>query len=271
MLSTMLRITSRTHTIVRAFRRTAERPDGFSLLADGVHLVREADRAGLGLLVAITDRHYGSDSEAGVLARALEARDVEVHVVTEPVMAAMSPVKTPSGIVAMIARDHPFPLDVLDDPRALIVAPVHVQDPGNVGAIVRAAEALGATAAWVCGASANPFGWKALRGSMGSAFRLPVAFGEPAHDVLRLAGEHRLHTVAAVPRGGRSPAEVDWTAPALLFVGGEGAGLPEDVAAAAGERVTIPLNPPVESLNVAVAAALLLDEARRQRMGGRPH
>ena len=263
----MPRITSRTHTMVRAFRRAARQPDGFSLLADGVHLVREADRAGLGLLVAVTDRHYGSDSEAGALARALEARDVEVWVVSEPVMAAMSPVKTPSGIVAMVARDNPFPLDVLDDPGALIVAAVHVQDPGNVGAIVRASEALGATAAWACGASANPFGWKALRGSMGSAFRLPVGYGEPAAEVLRLAREHRLRTVAAVPRGGRAPAEVDWTAPTLCFVGGEGAGLPDDVSVAAGERVTIPLKPPVESLNVAVAAALLLDEAGRQRKG----
>lgn len=261
----MERITSRAHTMVKAFRRAAEKPDGFSLIADGVHLVREADRAGLGLILAVTDRHYGGDSEAGVLARALEARDLEVYIVSEPVMAAMSPVKTPSGIVAMIARDNPFAPEVLDDARALIVAPVHVQDPGNVGAIVRAAEALEATAVWVCGASANPFGWKALRGSMGSAFRLPVGFGEQAGDVLRLAGDHGVRTMAAVPRGGRSPADVDWTVPALLFVGGEGGGLPEDVAAAADERVTIPLKPPVESLNVAVAAALLLDEARRQR------
>ena len=261
----MERITSRTHDMVRAFRRAAEKPDGFTLLADGVHLVREAERAGLGLIVAVTDRHYRAGSEAGALSRALEARGVDVYVVTEPVMAAMSPVKTPSGLVAMIARDNPFPVEALDDPRALVVAPVDVQDPGNVGAIVRAAEALGATGAWVCGASANPFGWKALRGSMGSAFRLPVAWGEPAREVLARARDHRLQAVAAVARGGRAPREIDWTAPTALFVGGEGPGLPDAVAAGADARVTIPLAPPVESLNVAVAAALLLDEARRQR------
>jgi TrmH family RNA methyltransferase len=271
MIAVMQRIASRTHEIVRAFRRAAERPDGFSLLADGVHLVREADRAGLGLLVAVTDRHYRSDTEAGALARELEARDVDVYVVTEPVMAAMSPVKTPSGIAALLARDNPFPPEVLDDPHALIVAPAGVQDPGNVGAIVRAAEALGATAAWVCGGSANPFGPKALRGSMGSAFRLPVGWGETAEQVLARAREHRLQAVAAVPRGGREPAAIAWTTPTVLFVGGEGAGVPQHVASAADARVTIPLAPPVESLNVAVASALLLDEARRQRNGVRPH
>ena len=90
------------------------------------------------------------------------------------------------------------------------LAAVDVQDPGNVGALLRAAEAGGATGAFVCGASANPFSWKALRGSMGSALRLPVVAGMTADAVLTCMADAGVRTVAAVPRGGDDPDAVDW-------------------------------------------------------------
>ena len=261
----MQRITSRKNQIVDAFRNAAKNPTDMIFLLDGVHLVREAQRSKLGLLVAVRDTLYQSESEAGALARALEAQDIDVYVVNESVMAAMSPTKTPQGIVAVVARDGIAPTRVFDDPDALVAAPVDVQDPGNVGAIIRAAEALGATATWLCGVSANPFGWKALRGSMGSTLRLPVGWGDSAQQLLQSARPRGVRSVAAVPRNGKSPDQIDWRPPTILFVGGEGPGLSDEVIASSDERVTIPIAPAVESLNVAVATALLLYEARRQR------
>jgi TrmH family RNA methyltransferase len=145
------------------------------------------------------------------------------------------------------------------------VIAIDVQDPGNLGSIVRVAEAGGADGLVAAGACADPFGWKALRGSMGSALRLPTAVQlDPARAVAD-AQRHGCRVVATVPRDGRSVFDVDYRGPVAILVGGEGAGLPRSIIEAADERVTIPMAAPVESLNAAVAAALIVYEVRRQR------
>jgi TrmH family RNA methyltransferase len=145
-----------------------------------------------------------------------------------------------------------------------VVGLVDVQDPGNVGAVIRVADALGATGVGVTERSADPGGWKALRGSMGSAFRLPVARLDLA-TLLAEAGRAKAQVAAAVARGGTEPALAWLSRPTLLLLGHEGAGLPDDVLRKADLRVTLPMRAGVDSLNVSVAAALVVDEARRQR------
>ena len=142
-----------------------------------------------------------------------------------------------------------------------------MQDPGNVGALLRSAEAGGATGAFVTGASANPFSWKALRGSMGSALRLPIVTGadrgRASWPSMRQAG---MRTIAAVAARRRPiPMRVDWRGRVGLWIGGEGPGLADELVERCDARVTIPMAPQVESLNVAVAGALLVYAARRQR------
>ncbi|HXH23895.1 MAG TPA: RNA methyltransferase, partial [Vicinamibacterales bacterium] len=110
-----------------------------------------------------------------------------------------------------------------------------------------------------------PFSWKALRGSMGSTLRLPVVGGIEVEDALAAMRRARLRTVAAVARGGADPDAIDWTGGIGLLVGGEGPGLDDALVARCDRRVTIPMAPPVESLNVAVAAGVLVYAARRQR------
>jgi TrmH family RNA methyltransferase len=269
MLNTMRSITSRQNPIVRAFRELAASPphDGSRLLLDGAHLVQEARAARLPFeQVAVAAHGVDNGDEVAELARVLMSDGVDVVTVTEPVMSAMSPVRTPSGIVAIVARTPTPPADICQHPAAFVVAPVDVQDPGNLGALLRASEAGGATGAVVCGRSAQPFSWKAVRGSMGSILRLPVASGVQPEALLSCARKFGLRSVASVARGGRRADAIDWRGRVLLFVGGEGPGLADDVIAACDERVTIPMQPPVESLNVAVAGALLVYEARRQRM-----
>ena len=240
--------------------------DGTMLLLEGVHLVREARAAGLVLEhVAVSARRINDGSEISELATALERERVDVVTATEPVMNALSPVRSPSGIVAIASRKPSAVAEICMHPGALIVAAVGVQDPGNAGALIRAAEAGGATGVIMCGASASPFSWKAVRGSMGSVLRLPVAQGGAAEDLLTCARTLHVRTVASVARGGQTPDAIDWRERALVFVGGEGPGLADETIAACDARVTIPMRPPVESLNVAVAAALLVYEARRQR------
>jgi TrmH family RNA methyltransferase len=146
-----------------------------------------------------------------------------------------------------------------------VVVACDIQDPGNLGAIARVAEAGGASGLVAAGRCADPFGWKALRGSMGSLLRLPTVRCAAPEDEVAEARRHGCRIVAAVPRGGLPLFQAALKGPVAFLIGGEGPGLAPALAAGADQRVSIPMHPPVESLNAAVAAALLVYEAWRQR------
>jgi TrmH family RNA methyltransferase len=264
----MKAISSRQNPIVHAYRDLAQTPDpsGRRLLLDGVHLVREAHAASLPFeSVVIARPHLSRETEEHALARSLERAGVDVVSAGDPVFAAVSPVRTPSGIVAIALR-HPTTMEAILTPaRRFVMAVVDVQDPGNLGALMRISEAGGVTGMIVAGDSASPFSWKAVRGSMGSALRLPVARGPSIDVVMQDLRKTGTKLIAAVPRDGRDPDAVDWSGRIALLLGGEGQGLGGDIIAATDERVTIPMEPPVESLNVAASAAIMVYAARRGR------
>ena len=267
----MRAISSRQNPLVQQFRDAAGPSAGARdlILLDGPHLVATALDLGLAVPVAGVLEAELEDPEFAELARRLEASGTDVAAVTNSVMDAMSPVRTPSGIVALTRLAPAEAGSLLTRPDALLLVAADIQDPGNLGGLVRSAEAAGATGVIASGLSTSPLSWKTLRGSMGSALRLPVA---SALDTEALVGEARLaglQIVAAVPRGGLAPEAIDWARPTALFLGGEGPGLPHAVVEASDVRVTIPMAPPVESLNVGIAGALLLYAARRHRQGGR--
>jgi TrmH family RNA methyltransferase len=257
------RISSRQNPLVTRFRRAARAGAGADVVIEGATLVREALEAGWPPTVLVLAAEVADSPEGAELAR-LAAAGGEVVVVPARVMDAISPAAAPSGVVALASPRFRRMEDVFQPPPALAVLAVGVQDPGNLGAIVRVAEAAGATGVLACGPSAHPGGWRALRGSMGSAFRLPVTEA-PLGDALRASRAHGVRVVA-LALGGTPMDRVDLTAPAALIVGAEGSGLPHDVLDAADVVLTIPMRQPVASLNVAVAAGLALYEARRQRM-----
>lgn len=264
----MKSIDSRQHPLVRACRELAATPDsaGARLLLDGVHLVRDARNAGLAFeMIAVAAARLAATTEEAALAARLDAAGAPVYEATDAALAAMSPVRTPSGLVAIAVRRPTDPTVITRQPNAFVLIAVDVQDPGNLGAILRVGEAGGVTGALVCGSSAQPYSWKALRGSMGSALRLPTASVSDTEACLRTVRAEGLRTVAAVPRDGRPPEDVDWTGRLAIVIGGEGAGLDDGLLAVCDEQVTIPMAPPVESLNVATAAAILVYAARRQR------
>jgi RNA methyltransferase, TrmH family len=260
-------ITSRQNPIVARYRAARERKaETDPILLDGIHLVREALDANVPLRDVVVARDADREELRDLLVR-LSRAHVELRSASPAVMSALSPVRSSSPIVAL--TDAPD----LDGDAAvgrlfargmpLVVVGHGIQDPGNVGAIVRVAEAAGATGVVVGTASADPFGWKAVRASMGSVLRLPIAgdTGEGLDAARRLG----CRIFALVLEGGRSPFDVDLRGRAAIVIGGEGAGLPPGLESASDEKITIPMQPPVESLNVAVSAAVVLYEARRQR------
>lgn len=264
----MRTISSRQHPIVREYRDLAASADvdGARLLLDGAHLVREALAAGLSFdSVAVAVVHTATDSEEGVLARALEDRGVATFAVRDAAFGAVSPVRAPSGIVAIVRRRLTTAEAIAEQQGLFALMISDVQDPGNLGSLVRVAEAAGLTGVIACGASANPFSWKAVRGSMGSVLRLPTARSRSLPQTLAALRRSGARTIAATPRDGSEPDAVDWSGSIALLVGGEGRGLDDDLIAACDERVSVPMAPPVESLNVAAAGAVLVYAAWRAR------
>jgi TrmH family RNA methyltransferase len=259
-------VSSRQNAIVKRFREIARegRMDD-AVLLDGAHLVDEALAAGLEFEVVA----FATDAAHGRLAQlAARCMDGGVRVITAPdsVLALMSPVKQASGVIA-IARLHPATIEsaVAAGSPPLLLLLDRVQDPGNVGAVVRSAEACGATAVITGPGTADPFGWKALRGSMGSTFRVPVAVAVSLDTPLAAARDAGLRLFATVARGGTPLRRASLAGPAAILLGGEGPGLSDELIERADEGLTIEMRAPVESLNVSVAAALIVYEASRQR------
>lgn len=271
----MERITSRRNPVVTEFRALFDpsraRCDGGGnsrMLLDGAHLIEEALEAGIVIdVVAVRD---GLAAAQTALAHRAAARGARLITVPDALVPALSPVRQPSGIVA-IARQRSCTLDAaLESLPQLVLILSEIQDPGNVGAIIRAAEACGATGIVTTERTADPFGWKALRGSMGSSFRLPVAVRQPLEAVLDRVNARGIRLYAAVPRGGRPLPQTDLRSATAVLLGGEGAGLPDRLLSLADATLSIPMRPAVESLNVATAAALITYEAQRQREGYAP-
>jgi TrmH family RNA methyltransferase len=255
----------RVRALARGGARSHEKHD--EVVLDGEHLVREALASGVRIEMAA----FAEEALAGALADvadAVEQAGGRVVAVTPAVLAALSPVRQPSGVVAT-ARLARSDMDAVFNgaPTPLVFVLTDVQDPGNVGAIVRAGEACGVTGIVAAERTADAFGWKALRGAMGSTFRVPVASRVRLEDAAEAARRRGVRLAAAVPRGGEALPGVDLRLPCAILLGGEGNGLPDAIVRAADVRLSIPMRPPVESLNVAVAAALIAYEAARQRAG----
>jgi TrmH family RNA methyltransferase len=262
-------IASRRNPLVERFRAVADAGRSADLiLLDGVHLIEEAIGSRVPIAVlAVTPRALAVP-RVRHLVEQLDRATGDVYSVPDALLRAMSPVRAPSGLVALARRPR-WTLEQATAPAPpLLVVATDVQDPGNAGAIARSAEAGGATGVVFCGASADPFGWKALRGSMGSSLRLPVVEAD-LPDVLEAVHRAGSRVLATVPRGGTSMFATDLRQGVAVLLGGEGPGLSEDVIARADARISIPMRGGGESLNVAVAAALLVYEAGRQRGWGR--
>ncbi len=258
-------IRSRSNPLVRRFRALKEGAEGdhFALI-EGPKLLEEAALSKIELVeVAVTPRgEHGARGQR--LIRELEARGICVRRMRDDVLESLSEAETSQGVLAL-ARRPQFEEGALFKDRPMVIVAVAIQNPGNLGGLLRTAEAAGATGAYLTEGTADPFSWKALRGSMGSAFRLPQQRGLSLEKVLSRLSQRRVKTLAAAAEGPTRYDEADLRRPLALLLGNEGAGLPDEVLRRAELEVSIPLLGDVDSLNVGVAAGVVLFEAARQR------
>lgn len=262
-------ITSTRHPLVQTLRRLGAHPrrdPERRIILDGDRLIEEALDAGVAVEAALV----ASDAppRAQAVAARLRSAGVHVHEATPRVVQSVSQVVTSPGVVAIARRPQPAGDAVLAAPDLLLLVADRIQDPGNIGTMIRTAVAVGATAVAVTDGTVDPFLPKVLRATMGAAFRIPILSIEGA--ALRQAlGARPVSILVADARAAVVYTDAPVTPPVVIVVGNEATG-PDPEWSGMGTRVRIPLNGPVESLNVAVAAALLLYEvARRGRVGGR--
>ena len=274
------KITSRQNPLVKRFRRVRTMGERQHVFLEGVRLIEDAISAGAHFEGVAFTGELESTERGAALIESLGHVQCRGALVSKQVMQAITDTQTPQGVAALVSRPY-HELDGLfeDLPDLLLIAD-ELQDPGNLGTIIRTAEAAGASGLITTRYTVDPFNDKAIRASMGSALRLPIVTGVSRADITARCADHKIKLVAS--RATTGPAQgviedaaraerikvctqVDMTVPIAFIVGREATGIPEAAHVEADEFVHIPMAEGVDSLNVAAAAAILLYEARRQR------
>jgi TrmH family RNA methyltransferase len=258
-------VSSGQNTLVKDLRKAlsqGEPTEAGYLAVEGVRMIEEAIRSGL-RFQAVFFSEAGSAHASRLLPQI--ASQVETLLLPDEVFLSAASTESPQGVAALV-RLRPHKLeDLLESgPDPLLVGVAGIQDPGNLGTIIRSAEAFGARAVLLGEKTVSHFNPKAVRGSAGSLFREPLIrlkLGESI-PALKRQGVRVLTTSS---HKGKPLQEADFTGPAMIVVGNEGAGVPPEILSLADELVTIPHSPRVESLNAGIAASILLYEAARQR------
>ncbi len=246
---------------------------------EGEKQVREAPRS---LLLEVYLSSAASDGLKTIWFSGAEAScayGFSVYEVEEGLFDRISDVRTPQGILAVVRKpawDLSGILRGIQQTKvpgqkgqelrsALLLLAERLQDPGNAGTILRTAEAAGADAVVFSSESADIYSPKVVRSAMGSVFRMPVLYEEDIISSIQKLRENGVRVHAAHLQGSIPYDEPDYTEPCAFLIGNEGRGLTEEAAAAADDRIRIPMAGKIESLNAAMSAGILLYEAARQR------
>jgi len=265
------RIEGRHNALVKelraAFAHGELTSDGYCAI-EGMRILEEAIRSGL-KFKAVFFRASAENRAERLLPQL--ADQVETLLLPDKLFASAVPSETPQGVAALV-RCKVFTLvDVLAKSQAgPLLAIAGVQDPGNLGTILRSAEAFGAGGILLGEGTVNPFNSKVIRASAGSVFRLPMVQAKLL-GTLNQMRELGLRLIATSSHKGTPLDQATLTGPLAIFIGSEGAGLPRELLAQMTDTVAIPHSPTVESLNAGVAASIVLYEAARQSNSPRRH
>jgi len=260
-------ITSRQNSLIQHARGVRKGKSQDLIFIEGLRLCEEAARTNLDCEEVIYSEKFAADTRAVAVLDALKRLKPRFNIVSEQVFAALSDTKTPQGIVVLARRfaTDRATFEGLLREKPLIVIMHQINNPVNAGAMLRVAEAAGATGVIATAGSTDLLSPKALRGAMGSSFRLPLWTNAEFAEVISWCGELGIRTVSTDLAASQAHTDLAWTEAYAIIMGAEAGGLNIEEAQVADERIRIPMQSPVESLNVAVALAVILYEAARQR------
>lgn len=213
--------------------------------------------------IYLSESFYRKEKE--LLAQALGKRRVQMEVLSDSVFAYASDTMTPQGILCLVKRKEYGRQEILGGPCPFLLVLDNIQDPGNLGTIMRTAEGAGVTGILLSRDCVDIYNPKTIRSTMGSIYRLPFYCSEDILDDLEELKKAGIRTYAAHLEGKKAYDEGDYRGPCAFLIGNEGNGLRAEVAEKAQEYIRIPMKGEAESLNAAIAAAVLMFEAARQR------
>lgn len=190
---------------------------------------------------------------------------IACEVVQDSVFKTMCDTQTPQGVLCLVKQYHYTLEELLFEERPLLLVLENLQDPGNLGTIMRTAEGAGVTGVILSKGSVDIYNPKTIRSTMGSIYRVPFLYAEDLQQVLALLREKGVRSYAAHLQGKDTYDREDYTGGTAFLIGNEGSGLTEELAACADCYIRIPMEGKLESLNAGVAASILMYEAYRQR------
>ena len=259
------RISSRDNQHLKFARRVRDGRENDYIFIEGRRLCEEAVKSNLNVeSVFCSDEFLDSGHTETFFAKHVEQK----FLLSEQLLKSIADTNNPQGIVILAQRPkQPLFESLLSEatsPLPIWIFLERINNPSNLGAIMRTAEAAGVRGVIVSEGSADPFSPKSLRASMGSAFRLPVVTRSELSQVNKLAAKYGITAAAVDPAGKDIYTDADFTKPKLLVFGSEADGLPEALVDVLENSLRISIEPSVESLNLAVACGVVLFEARRQ-------
>lgn len=260
-------ITSRENRRLQHFRKVRDGKVKDQIFLEGARLVEEAMGSGIYAVEALISEEFHNNPRGAAILEELYRRSVSISETSQKLIRGVADTINPQGIILLAARPRTGPFDTADADisRPFFLYLHEINDPSNVGAVFRTAEAAGVAGVFLSRGSADPFSPKALRSGLGANLRVPIWENAGLEQAVSWVKEMEGQSAAADTKGILSCWDYDWTGTRLLVLGSEAHGLTESELGFVDEIVRIPMKAQVESLNLAVAAAVILFEAERQR------
>lgn len=263
-------ISSAANPLVKRIRLLANRKhrrEQGAFVVEGIQPVWRAVTAGWQIEALVVDPDLRADSAAAAMVDEQEARGVRVARLSHELFQRLSSREGQSGLAAIVRSRQPALADLSPGPDAVFIALHRIGNPGNLGTIIRTADAVGGAGVILIGDATDAYAPTAVKASMGSLFAIKVVHVPATELFLTWAGENGIEVIAASGQGDVAHWDASYRPPLALLLGSEGEGLPADLLASASRRIKIPMTGTAESLNVAAAAAVLLYEVRRNKLG----
>lgn len=247
--------------LVKLMKSKSCREEQGTFIVEGSKMFLEARELGLLKKIFITEEYY----KELLVQEPHRWRDADYEIIGDSVMKSVSDTITPQGVIGLAKKAEYEPEELLCKGEGRYLFLENIRDPGNLGTLIRTAEGAGMTAVFLSKESTDIYNPKVVRATMGSIFRMPFVYCEDFLETLKIAKKKEIQLFAAYLEGSRPYFDVNYKGKYGILIGNEAKGLSKKVVLEAHERIRIPMEGKVESLNAAVAGALIMYEATRQK------
>jgi len=253
---------------VKSLKNRKFREEKKLFFIEGIKITEEALKENAEIVRILVSEEFVSREDSAPLMQRIESVGYKCFIIPAKLYREISDTETPQGIMAVVKVKH-FGIDEIIREKSSLVILDTIQDPGNMGTIIRTADAAGFDGMIISKGCVDIYNPKVIRATMGSVFRMPFNFSEDLTDTIKVLKSKNIRVIAAHLKGDKNYFELDMKGNIAVIIGNEANGIRDDVSALADDLVRIPMAGRTESLNASVAAGLLIYEVLRQRLHGK--